>query len=343
MLEFTLCDTGHVICVSHTSKENTVLRATLNPQKVSVIPNAVDTTLFTPNAAARVPGRVTVVAITRLVYRKGVDLMVDVIPEICKKHSNVNFIIGGDGPKRINLEEMVERHQLHDRVELLGHVQHCDVRNVLCRGHIYLNCSLTEAFCIAILEAASCGLLVVSTKVRDIDYFCIVRTHPNHLTNTHAHSQVGGVPEVIPNHMIKYCEPSAADVVGALSAAISHDHKGIDGKQFHDEVTRMYVPGCACACTHAAPSIVAACITHTYSHANKNPPKRSPLLQLSGTAGTTLQSERRACECSPFLPCVAVTMCACTISWGESSDRGNRRRQVGRSQTLSGCTMMSTR
>ena len=34
------------------------------------------------------------------------------------------------------------------------------------QGHIYLNCSLTEAFCIAILEAASCGLLVVSTQVR---------------------------------------------------------------------------------------------------------------------------------------------------------------------------------
>jgi glycosyltransferase involved in cell wall biosynthesis len=36
------------------------------------------------------------------------------------------------------------------------------VRNVLVRGRIFLNCSLTEAFCIAILEAASCGLLVVS-------------------------------------------------------------------------------------------------------------------------------------------------------------------------------------
>jgi len=34
------------------------------------------------------------------------------------------------------------------------------------RGHILLNTSLTEAFCIAILEAVACGLLVVSTKVR---------------------------------------------------------------------------------------------------------------------------------------------------------------------------------
>ncbi len=55
-----------------------------------------------------------------------------------------------------------ETYTYQDRVEMLGHVKHSNVRNVLCRGHIYLNCSLTEAFCIAILEAASCGLLVAS-------------------------------------------------------------------------------------------------------------------------------------------------------------------------------------
>ncbi len=46
--------------------------------------------------------------------------------------------------------------QLHDRVELLGAVPHKNVRDVLVRGHIFLNASLTESFCIAILEAAWC-------------------------------------------------------------------------------------------------------------------------------------------------------------------------------------------
>jgi phosphatidylinositol N-acetylglucosaminyltransferase subunit A len=39
VLKFTLADVHHVICVSHTSKENTVLRACLPPRRVSVIPN----------------------------------------------------------------------------------------------------------------------------------------------------------------------------------------------------------------------------------------------------------------------------------------------------------------
>lgn len=46
------------------------------------------------------------------------------------------------------------------RVRLLGALEHKDVRNVLVQGHIFLNTSLTEAFCMAIVEAASCGLQV---------------------------------------------------------------------------------------------------------------------------------------------------------------------------------------
>lgn len=49
------------------------------------------------------------------------------------------------------------------RVRLLGALEHQDVRDVLVQGHIFLNTSLTEAFCMAIVEAASCGLQVKQT------------------------------------------------------------------------------------------------------------------------------------------------------------------------------------
>lgn len=68
-----------------------------------------------------------------------------------------SFPLGGDGPKRIDLEQMREKHLLHDRVELLGSVKHHQVRDVLIQGNIFLNTSLTEAFCIAIVEAACAG------------------------------------------------------------------------------------------------------------------------------------------------------------------------------------------
>lgn len=48
ILKWTLCDVQAAICVSHTSKENTVLRACLPPDRVFVIPNAVDMAKFKP-------------------------------------------------------------------------------------------------------------------------------------------------------------------------------------------------------------------------------------------------------------------------------------------------------
>jgi phosphatidylinositol N-acetylglucosaminyltransferase subunit A len=54
---------------------------------------------------------------------------------------------------------------------------------VLRQGSIFLNTSLTEAFGIAILEAACAGLHVVSTRV-------------------------GGVPEILPEDMISFAAPT---------------------------------------------------------------------------------------------------------------------------------------
>jgi phosphatidylinositol glycan class A protein len=77
---------------------------------------------------------------------------------------------------------MREKHQLQDRIELLGAVKSNDVCSVLSRGSIFMNTSLTESFGIAMLEAACAGLYVVCTRV-------------------------GGVPEILPEDMISFAEP----------------------------------------------------------------------------------------------------------------------------------------
>ena len=71
-------------------------------------------------------------------YRKGIDLLVSVIPRVCEIFPSVNFIIGnfyilkkvGDGPKRIDIEQMRERNVLQERVKMLGSLKHSDMRNV---------------------------------------------------------------------------------------------------------------------------------------------------------------------------------------------------------------------
>ena len=203
------------IAVSHCNKENLALRACVPPDKIYVIPNSVDTERFTPNPSLRSPiNTVNIVCICRLTFRKGVDLMVLIIPEIIRKYPNVHFIIGGDGPKMPLLQEMRDKYNIADKVELLGSLHHSQVRDVLCRGHIFLNTSLTEAFCIAILEAASCGLLCVSTNV-------------------------GGIPEVLPPDMIWLSPARPKSLIQKLEVAISK-HKTIQSTKMHETVKKLY-------------------------------------------------------------------------------------------------------
>ncbi|KAG2457198.1 PIGA protein, partial [Polypterus senegalus] len=168
LLTVSLCDTNHIICVSFTSKENTVLRGALNPEIVSVIPNAVDPTDFTPDPSRREDGKITIVVISRLVYRKGA-------------------------------------------------LEHREVRNVLVQGHIFLNTSLTEAFCMAIVEGASCGLQVVSTKV-------------------------GGIPEVLPEDLIILCEPTVKSLCEGLEMVIAKQRAGnlLSPAAIHNRVKTLY-------------------------------------------------------------------------------------------------------
>ena len=219
------------------SKENTVLRASLDPLMVSVIPNAVVAENFcplsyTPRTHDQIPispadprpsptpigpdDTITIVVISRLFYNKGTDLLIAAIPRILASNPNTRFIIAGSGPKAIDLEQMLERNVLQDKVEMLGSVRHEEVRDVMVRGHIYLHPSLTEAFGTVIVEAASCGLYVVCTRV-------------------------GGIPEVLPQHMTTFAKPEEDDLVVATSKAITALRSNkVRTDRFHDQVKMMY-------------------------------------------------------------------------------------------------------
>ncbi|KAJ8950106.1 hypothetical protein NQ318_017831 [Aromia moschata] len=136
-IQISVADCNHCICVSHTGKENTVLRAKVDSRRVSVIPNAVDTYSFLPDPSQRSKSQITVVVVSRLVYRKGVDLTAQIIGDLCLKYKDICFLIAGDGPKRWLLEEIREKRGLQDRVTLLGSLEHSQVRNVLVKGDIF--------------------------------------------------------------------------------------------------------------------------------------------------------------------------------------------------------------
>jgi phosphatidylinositol glycan class A protein len=71
-------------------------------------------------------------------------LLIHSIPRICAANAQVDFIIGGDGPKREEIEQMVVAEGLQNRVKLVGSIRHEDVRDFLVQVifRIFLSVSL---------------------------------------------------------------------------------------------------------------------------------------------------------------------------------------------------------
>ncbi|KAI8562904.1 hypothetical protein RHMOL_Rhmol03G0071700 [Rhododendron molle] len=89
--------------------------------------------------------------------------------------------------------------------------------------YVYYGSSLTEAFCIAILEAASCGLLTVSTRVGGVPEAWIIRSFCY----------------VLPEDMIVLAKPDPVDMVQAIQKAICI-LPNIDPHAMHLRMKKLY-------------------------------------------------------------------------------------------------------
>lgn len=204
LCRFALNNIDRCICVSYTSKENTHVRTEIPLDKIHVIPNAILPEMFYPKGH-RTSKEKVVMVVSRLVFRKGVDLLIGAIPLICKYDPDVKIVIVGDGSRKEGIEQVVDEHGLYDRVRMMNEVSHEQVADIMRTGDVFLNTSLTETFCIAIVEAASCGLHVVSTNV-------------------------GGINEVLPPDMITFSQSTSEDLARKVLACVKKigEHNPVD-------------------------------------------------------------------------------------------------------------------
>ncbi|MGH8682525.1 MAG: TIGR04063 family PEP-CTERM/XrtA system glycosyltransferase [Burkholderiales bacterium] len=104
--------------------------------RITVIPNAVDTTLFRhasePDPAlARTLGLAgkTVVGFAGSFYGyEGLDLLIDALAVLAPRHPDLRVLLVGGGPQEAALREQVHRLSLGDRVVFAGRVPHAQVR-----------------------------------------------------------------------------------------------------------------------------------------------------------------------------------------------------------------------
>jgi phosphatidyl-myo-inositol dimannoside synthase len=143
------------------------------------LPSGVDTALFRPDAAARAEirsrhglgDRPTIVCVSRLVPRKGQDMLIRALPEVVRRIPDVVLLLVGGGPYRAYLTRLVDELELAGHVVFTGSVPWQELAAHYTAGDVFAMPARTrgkgldvEALGLVYLEAAATGLPVIAGR-----------------------------------------------------------------------------------------------------------------------------------------------------------------------------------
>ncbi|MBI3255658.1 MAG: glycosyltransferase family 4 protein [Candidatus Andersenbacteria bacterium] len=129
------------------------------------IPNGVETARFTPINRPPNP-KVKLLFIGRLIYRKGLQRVVQALPEV-KARAKVPFEIEvvGTGAARADLDKLAETLGVTDLIHYVGMVPYDELERSYQYADVFVLTSLSEGMPSVILEAMGCGLPIVASDV----------------------------------------------------------------------------------------------------------------------------------------------------------------------------------
>lgn len=167
----TLFLADDIICVSEATRDD-IKNFPLVYKKTRVIYNGISDFDLLGKSEARVALKnismidlpseaIWVGTLSELHKNKGLEYAIRAI-SLLRDYPIVFLIIGG-GELKINLEEMIKREKLEQKVILLGFID--NAKRYLKAFDIFLLSSVTEAFPYAIIEAGFAGLPVVASSV----------------------------------------------------------------------------------------------------------------------------------------------------------------------------------
>jgi glycogen synthase len=105
-----------------------------------------------------------VLALGRVVEKKGFDLLIRAFAQVASRHPGVALAIGGDGPALGDLRRLIDEVDLTDRVHLLGRLSRPQVASAMASAEVFVMPSRLEPFGIVVLEGWRAGRAVVATS-----------------------------------------------------------------------------------------------------------------------------------------------------------------------------------
>jgi len=150
-----------------------VLKLGADKSKTSVIYNGVDTDYFHPvnkeesrKKLGLPKNRKIILSVRRLVYKNGLDTLIESVPLLTRDHPDLLFVVAGKGPSRKLIEDRIKELGIDANIKLTGFVPdrllplYYDAAD-----YFILPSASGEGLPLVLLEAMACGLPVIATTV----------------------------------------------------------------------------------------------------------------------------------------------------------------------------------
>lgn len=178
----------------------------MDPSRIHVIPNGIDHAFWSgarPTASDETP---LIIAVGRLEPVKGLDVLLEALGRLRRRHAGARLVVVGGGAERPALEAEARRLGVAEAVTFTGHLGREAVRDLLGQASVYALPSRSEGMPLALLEGMAAGLPAVATAV-------------------------GGVPEVLTPDCGRMVPPDDAEALAeALAAVLDHPDRAAMGE-----------------------------------------------------------------------------------------------------------------
>ena len=158
-----IANMSNFIVVTGSTTRDFLISKGIDKEKIEILSGTIDTKRFFPDPSEK---RYDLITTAELIPRKRIDVFLEIVSRLKKDGFKIKAVILGDGELRRYLEDLSKRLGLEEIVQFAGFDS--DVEKYLNVSRIFLLPTQNEGLSVSMLEAMSCGLVPVVSKVDDL-------------------------------------------------------------------------------------------------------------------------------------------------------------------------------
>ena len=233
--------------VAPTKKTEKLLKSYGVQKPIRIIPTGIDFTPFKPEHY--IPSEVAhlkevfhiqledpiILFVGRVAKEKSIDVLIKAMPMVLEKIPNAKLVIVGDGPSRLELEELAKNLDVRDSVIFTGMQPWNTIGRMYQLGDVFVSASVTETQGLTFAEAMAAALPVVAMEDESIAGF--VRDGYNGRLFHNVEELAAALYEVLSDSSYrKQLSENAIHSIRPLSA----ETFGLNAEAFYEEILQVY-------------------------------------------------------------------------------------------------------